>query len=116
MPSTPLSTSPRSGLYFVSNRQVRRHGMRALLNSLGLTLWSAIAIVLAVGLAMVGYRVSLSMKDLPATTGHPAMSVAPAPSFPFPSVEPSFGSVTPTAHGQRHSRVVEPEMRRARAA
>jgi len=30
--------------------------MRALLNSLGVTIWSSIAIVLAVGLALVGYR------------------------------------------------------------
>jgi tetratricopeptide (TPR) repeat protein len=90
--------------------------MRALLNSLGLTLWSSIAIVLAVGLAMVGYRVSLSMKDSPPTMGHPAANVALAPPFPFPSVEPSFGSVTPAALGQRYSRVVEPEMRRAQAA
>jgi tetratricopeptide (TPR) repeat protein len=90
--------------------------MRALLNSLGLTLWSSIAIVLAVGLAMVGYRISLSMKDSPPTTGHPAASVAPAPPFAFPSVEPSFGSVTPAAHGQSYSRVIEPEMRRAEAA
>src|SRR5580704_3948500 len=116
MPSTPLSTSPRSGLYFVSNRQVRRRGMRALLNSLGLTLWSSIAIVLAVGLAMVGYRVSLSMKDSPGTIGRPAAGVAPAPPFPFPSVQPSSGSVTAAAHGQRYSRVIEPEMRRAQAA
>jgi tetratricopeptide (TPR) repeat protein len=90
--------------------------MRALLNSLGLTLWSSIAIVLAVGLAMVGYRVSLSMKDSPPTIGHPAASVAPAPPSPFPSVQPSFGSVTPAAHGQGYSRVIEPEMRRAQAA
>jgi protein dithiol oxidoreductase (disulfide-forming) len=90
--------------------------MRALLNSLGLTLWSSIAIVLAVGLALVGYRVSLSMKDSPPTIGHPAAGVAPAPPFPFPSVQPSFGSATPAAHGQRYSRVIEPEMRRAQAA
>ncbi len=90
--------------------------MRALLNSLGLTLWSSIAIVLAVGLAMVGYRVSLSMKDSPPTTGHPATSVAPAPLFAFPSVEPSSGSMTPAAHAQSYSRVIEPEMRRAQAA
>jgi tetratricopeptide (TPR) repeat protein len=90
--------------------------MRALLNSLGLTLWSSIAIVLAVGLAMVGYRVSLSMKDSAPTAGYPAVSVAPAPPFPFPSVQPSFGSVTPAAHDQRYSRVIEPEMRRAQAA
>jgi tetratricopeptide (TPR) repeat protein len=90
--------------------------MRALLNSLGLTLWSSIAIVLAVGLAMVGYRVSLSLKDSPPTMGHPAASVARAPPFSFPSVEASFDSVTPAAHGQRYSRVVEPEMRRAQAA
>src|ERR1700679_4250972 len=79
MPSTPLSTSPRSGLYFVSNRQVRRHGMRALLNSLGLTLWSSIAIVLAVGLVVVGYRVSLGMKGSPPTVSHSAASVVSAP-------------------------------------
>jgi tetratricopeptide (TPR) repeat protein len=90
--------------------------MRALLNSLGLTLWTSIAIILAVGLAMVGYRVSLSMKDSPPTTGHPAAGVAPAPLFPFPSVEPSFGSTTPAARGQRYSRLIEPEMRRAQAA
>jgi tetratricopeptide (TPR) repeat protein len=90
--------------------------MRALLNSLGLTLWSSIAIVLAVGLAMVGYRVSLSMKDSPPTIGHPAASVAPAPPFPFPSVQPSFGRVTPAGHGPRYSRVIEPEMSRAQAA
>ena len=90
--------------------------MRALLNSLGLTLWSSIAIVLAVGLALVGYRVSLSMKDSPPTIGHPAVSVVPAPPSPFPSVQPSFGSATPAAHGQRYSRVIEPEMRRAQAA
>lgn len=90
--------------------------MRALLNSLGLTLWSSIAIVLAVGLAMVGYRISLSTKDSPPTIGHTAASVAPAPPFPFPSVQPSFGSMTPVAHGQRYSRVIEPEMRRAQAA
>jgi tetratricopeptide (TPR) repeat protein len=57
--------------------------MRALLNSLGLTLWSSIAIVLAVGLAMVGYRVS--------TVGHPTAGVAPAP--PFPSVQPERGAL-----------------------
>jgi hypothetical protein len=90
--------------------------MRALLNSLGLTLWSSIAIVLAVGLAMVGYRVSLSMKDSPPTMGHPAASVASAPPAPFPSVEPSFGRVTQGMHDQRYSRVIEPEMRRAEAA
>jgi hypothetical protein len=37
--------------------------MRALLNSLGLTLWGAIAITLAAALAMVGYRVSLNYRD-----------------------------------------------------
>src|ERR1700678_2425419 len=109
MPSTPLSTSPRSGLYFVSNRQVRRYGMRALLNSLGLTLWSSIAIVLAVGLAMVGYRVSLSMKDSPPTMGNAAAGVAPAPPVPFPSAGPSFGRMTPPMQGQRYSRIIEPE-------
>ena len=89
--------------------------MRALLNSLGLTLWSSIAIVLAVGLAMVGYRVSLSMKICP-DDGASSHQVAPAPLFAFPSVEPSSGSMTPAAHAQSYSRVIEPEMRRAQAA
>ena len=39
--------------------------MRALLDSLGLTLWSSIAIVIAVGLALVGYRVSLGVTYSP---------------------------------------------------
>src|ERR1700733_9622006 len=99
MPSTPLSTSPRSGLYFVSNRQVRRYGMRALLNSLGLTLWSSIAIVLAVGLALVGYRVTLSMRDAPPTVSRAAAGVATAPPASFASAEPALGSVTPTMRG-----------------
>jgi hypothetical protein len=50
--------------------------MRALLNSLGLTLWSSIAIVLAAALALVGYRVPLSMKGSPPTVSRPA---APTP-------------------------------------
>jgi hypothetical protein len=50
--------------------------MRALLNSLGLTLWSSIAIVLAVGLALVGYRLSSSMKDSVATMSPPTARVA----------------------------------------
>lgn len=36
--------------------------MRALLNSLGLSLWWATAIILASGVALVGYRVSLGLK------------------------------------------------------
>jgi tetratricopeptide (TPR) repeat protein len=50
--------------------------MRALLNSLGLTLWSSIAIVLAVGLAMVGYRVSLSIGNSPALLSSPSTAAA----------------------------------------
>jgi tetratricopeptide (TPR) repeat protein len=90
--------------------------MRALLNSLGLTLWGSIAIVLAVGLAVVGYRVSLSMKGSPPTVSHSAAGVVSAPPAPFLSVEPSLESTTPAMHGQRFSRVIEPEMTAAEAA
>jgi tetratricopeptide (TPR) repeat protein len=90
--------------------------MRALLNSLGLTLWSSIAIVLAVGLVLVGYRVSLSMKDSSPTTSGAAAGVASAPPAPFRSAKPSLSSVAPTMRGQKLSRVIEPEMRAAEAA
>jgi tetratricopeptide (TPR) repeat protein len=90
--------------------------MRALLNSLGLTLWSSIAIVLAVGLALVGYRLSLSMKDSAATMRPPTARIASASPAPFPSVEPSFSDGTPAIHGQRFSRVIEPEINAAEAA
>ncbi len=88
--------------------------MRALLNSLGMTLWSSIAIVLAVGLALVGYRVSLSMRD--STTSRAAAGVASAQPASFLSAEPSFGGVAPTTRGQKLSRVIEPEMRAAETA
>ena len=90
--------------------------MRALLNSLGLTLWSSIAIVLAVGLALVGYRVTLSMRDAPPTVSRAAAGVATAPPASFASAEPALGSVTPTMRGQRLSHVIEPQMRAAEAA
>ncbi len=89
--------------------------MRALLNSLGLTIWSSIAIVLAVGLALVGYRVSMSLKESPQTAAL-GTSVAPAPSALLLSVSPSLEKVTPLMRGQKFSRVIEPQMRAADAA
>src|ERR1700691_5546923 len=109
MPSTPLSTSPRSGLYFVPNRHVRRHGMRALLNSLGLTLWSSIAIVLAVGLALVGYRVSLTIGNSPAAMSSPPTlgnGVEAAPAMSYGSATRPSKSAPAPSHGETVSRVI----------
>ena len=89
--------------------------MRALLNSLGLTIWSSIAIVLAVGLALVGYRVSVSMKDSPQTAALAVGFVSPPPALLLP-VTPSLEKVTPLMRGQKFSRVIEPQMRAAEAA
>jgi hypothetical protein len=93
--------------------------MRALLNSLGLTLWSSIAIVLAVGLALVGYRVSLGIRSLP-----PMMSSQPtagagaqvAPAIPYGSTGRSSNSAPPPMRGAMISRVIGPEMKDAQAA
>jgi tetratricopeptide (TPR) repeat protein len=90
--------------------------MRALLNSLGLTIWSSIAIVLAAGMALVAYRLSVSMKDSPQTAAHVAAGVASVPPAPLLSVTPSLETVTPLMHGQKFSRVIEPQMRAAEAA
>jgi tetratricopeptide (TPR) repeat protein len=89
--------------------------MRALLNSLGLTIWSSIAIVLAVGLALVGYRVSMNLKEAPQTAAL-AVSVASPPPASLLSVTPSLEKVTPLMRGQKFSRVIEPQMRAAQAA
>jgi tetratricopeptide (TPR) repeat protein len=89
--------------------------MRALLNSLGLTIWSSIAIVLAVGLALVGYRVSMSMRDSPQTAALAVGVASPAPALLLP-VTPSLEKVTPLMRGQKFSRVIEPQMRAAEAA
>jgi tetratricopeptide (TPR) repeat protein len=90
--------------------------MRALLNSLGLTIWSSIAIVLAVGLALVGYRVSVNMKDSPATPDGATVRIASIAPSPYLSVTPSLERVAPLMHGQKFSRVIEPQMRAAEAA
>jgi tetratricopeptide (TPR) repeat protein len=90
--------------------------MRALLNSLGLTLWSSIAIVLGVGLVLVGYRISLSRKDSPPTVSRSAPSMASAPPAAFSSAEPPLDSTTRAMHGQKFSGVVEPEIGAAEAA
>ena len=89
--------------------------MRALLNSLGLTIWSSIAIVLAVGVALVGYRVTMSMKDSPQTAAL-AVGVASPPPAPLLPLTSSLEKVTPLMHGQKFSRVIEPQMRAAEAA
>jgi tetratricopeptide (TPR) repeat protein len=88
--------------------------MRALLNSLGLTLWSSIAIILAVGLAVVGYRVSLSTRHASPTT-IAEISTA-GPSVSYLAVEPSLARLAPTLRGQKFSRAIEPEMKAAQAA
>jgi hypothetical protein len=93
--------------------------MRALLNSLGLTLWSSIAIVLAVGLAMVGYRASLSIRNSPAMMSSPPAAgagVQLAPDISQGSTESSSASATPVMHGDMISRVIGPEMKAAQAA
>jgi hypothetical protein len=95
--------------------------MRALLNSLGLTLWSSIAIVLAAGLALVGYRVSLIIRDSPVAirspTAHAGVQVAPAISHGS-APRPSTSAAPPArpAHGQMISHIIGPEMRAAQAA
>jgi protein dithiol oxidoreductase (disulfide-forming) len=64
--------------------------MRALLNSLGLSLWWATAIILAAGMALVGYRVSLGLKT-------PALIFPNAsPARPLEAVTPR-GSVSANA-------------------
>jgi tetratricopeptide (TPR) repeat protein len=93
--------------------------MRALLNSLGLTLWSSIAIVLAVGLAMVGYRVSLSIRNSPALMSSPptaAARVQSAPAISYGSAAPAAKSAAPPTHGEMISRVIGREMKAAQAA
>jgi hypothetical protein len=57
--------------------------MRALLNALGVTVWGSIAIVLAVALAMFGYRASLNYKDMHSIG-------APSPAAVVPVIHP-FG-------------------------
>jgi hypothetical protein len=91
--------------------------MRALLNSLGLTLWSSIAIVLAVGLVLVGYRASLSIRNSPAVMSRPAGAggrLAPADSYG--SAGESSKSGTPPMHSEMISRVIGPEFTAAQAA
>jgi tetratricopeptide (TPR) repeat protein len=56
------------------------------------------------------------MKDSAATMSPPIARVASASPAPFPSVEPSFGDGTSAIHGQRFSRVIEPEINAAEAA
>ena len=90
--------------------------MRALLNSLGLTLWSSIAIVLAVGLVLIGYRVSLNTKDSSLPITRTAAGVVSAPPDVLLSVDPSLDGVTPLMHGQRFSRAIEPEITAAQTA
>jgi hypothetical protein len=62
--------------------------MRALLNSLGLSLWWATAIILAAGMALVGYRVSLGLKT-------------PALIFPNASPAPAAGGGDTSRLGKR---------------
>ncbi len=50
--------------------------MRALLNALGLTIWGAIAISLAVALATFGYRASVSYKDSRTVDVRPVLPAA----------------------------------------
>jgi tetratricopeptide (TPR) repeat protein len=95
--------------------------MRALLNSLGLTLWSSIAIVLAVGLAMVGYRVSLSIRNSPALMISPPTAPAPArvqaaTAISDGSAAPASKSAAPPTHGEMISHVIGREMKAAQAA
>jgi hypothetical protein len=93
--------------------------MRALLNSLGLTLWSSIAIVLAVGLALVGYRVSLGIRNLPPMMSFPPTAgagVQAAPAIPYGSAGRSSKSAAPPMQGQMISRIIGPDMKAAQAA
>ncbi len=96
--------------------------MRALLNSLGLALWGSIAIVLAAGVALVGYRVSLSLRDLtpamnaPPTgaAGNPGASAAPAASQRSSDGTP--WSAQPLSDGHKISRIIGEEMLAAQSA
>jgi hypothetical protein len=93
--------------------------MRALLNSLGLTLWSSIAIVLAVGLALVGYRVSLTIGNSPAAMSSPPTlgdGVEAAPAMSYGSATRPSRSAAAPSHGETVSRVIGPEMKAAQAA
>jgi tetratricopeptide (TPR) repeat protein len=92
--------------------------MRALLNSLGLTLWSSIAIVLAVGLALVGYRVSLIIRNSPALTSSAptAAGRVQAPAMSYGSAAPASKSVAPPTQGEMISYVIGREMTAAQAA
>ena len=89
--------------------------MRALLNSLGLTLWSSIAIILAVGLAMVGYRLSLTIGDSPLTRSAGA-GVHAAPAIPRGSAARSPSSESTRMHGEMISHIIGPEMIEAQAS
>ena len=93
--------------------------MRALLNSLGLTLWSSIAIVLAVGVALVGYRVSLGIRSLPSMMSSPpttGASIQAPPAIPYGSAVRSSRSATLPIQGEMISRVIAPEMKGAQTA
>jgi hypothetical protein len=93
--------------------------MRALLNSLGLTLWGSIAIVLAVGLAMVGYRASLKVRYSPVAMSSPSMlggGRQTAPAMPDGFATRSPKSAPPVTHGEMVSRVIGPDMKAAQAA
>ena len=93
--------------------------MRALLNSLGLTLWSSIAIVLAVGLALVGYRVSLGIRNLPPMTSSQQTAgggAQVAPAIPYGSTGRLSNSAPASMRDTMISRVIGPEMKDAKAA
>jgi hypothetical protein len=93
--------------------------MRALLNSLGLTLWSSIAIVLAVGLALVGYRVSLGIRNLPPMTSSQQTAgggAQVAPAIPYGSTGRLSNSAPASMRDTMISRVIGPEMKDAEAA
>jgi hypothetical protein len=63
--------------------------MRALLNSLGFALWASTAIILATGVALVGYRVASTVRPPPAATEFVS------PRLDQPEVQPPTASVQP---------------------
>jgi hypothetical protein len=82
-----------------------------------LTLWSAIAILLAVGLALVGYRASLGIWTSPAVVSPSAASGTQAfPAIPDWSAERSSKSEPSPMRSQMISRAIGPEMKAAQAA